>query len=199
MNNIAVLMTCFNRKDKTLRCLKFLFDLDPTVSVYLVDDGSTDNTAQAVGENFPAVNIIRGEGNLFWSRGMHRAWEQAHPNAHSYFLWLNDDVVLRPDCLTELMECAAATKNKAIISGIIDSHDHSTIIYGAAGRDKKLLQPNGQMQDILNMNGNVVLVPRAVLNCLEILIQCFTMTSGMSTMVFERGVKVFKSSLRVKL
>jgi GT2 family glycosyltransferase len=166
MNNIAVLITCFNRREKTLRCLKCLFEIDPTVSVYLVDDGSTDYTAHAVSDSFPAVKIIIGEGNLFWSRGMHRAWQQAHLNPHDYFLWLNDDVVLRPDCLTELLECAAATKNRAIVSGIIDSHDHETIIYGAAGRDKKLLQPNGQMQEIINMNGNVVLVPRAVFDVL---------------------------------
>ena len=51
-SQIAVLITCFNRKEKTSNCLSsfyastfrenFVFDL------YLVDDGSTDGTSEAV-------------------------------------------------------------------------------------------------------------------------------------------------------
>ena len=51
---IAVLLTCYNRKDKTLRCLKSLSDtfllsgVDHKVDVYLTDDGCTDGTFNAV-------------------------------------------------------------------------------------------------------------------------------------------------------
>lgn len=41
---LAVLMTCHNRREKTLRCLTSLFSCRPEagleLSVYLVDDGS---------------------------------------------------------------------------------------------------------------------------------------------------------------
>ena len=48
--NIAVLITCYNRKDKTLLCLESLFKqqglgIDFSLAVFLVDDGSTDGTA----------------------------------------------------------------------------------------------------------------------------------------------------------
>lgn len=62
---IAVLLTCFNRKNKTLACLKSLFGIIPNCHVYLVDDKSTDGTSEAIKQNFPQVKIIKGDGNLF--------------------------------------------------------------------------------------------------------------------------------------
>jgi GT2 family glycosyltransferase len=78
---IAVLMTCHNRREKTLGCLRALFvnDLphDTSLHVILVDGGSTDNTAEFVRTEFPQVDILLGDGNLFWNRGMQRAFARA--------------------------------------------------------------------------------------------------------------------------
>ena len=69
---IAILMTCHNRRETTLRCLR---GLPSDVEVYLVDDGSTDGTDEAVKATFPKVNVIRGTGNLYWAKGMELAWK----------------------------------------------------------------------------------------------------------------------------
>lgn len=161
--NLAVLLTCFNRKQNTLKCLQQLFNLKQDIDVYLVDDGSTDGTGEAILEKFPQVNLIQGSGNLFWNRGMHLAWENAAKNDYYYYyLWLNDDVVLYPDCFEELLECAQLTGNKSIISGIIESADDQSIIYGGTNEEKQLICPNGKLNPITNMNGNVVLISRQV-------------------------------------
>ena len=57
-----------------------------TLKVFLVDDGSTDGTSQAIKEKFPQVNIING--NLYWSRGMHIAWEKAIIDDLNYDFYL---------------------------------------------------------------------------------------------------------------
>src|SRR5690554_2221576 len=79
--NITVLLTCPNRKIKTLSCLESLFAAsipeNYDLEVFLTDDGSTDGTSDAIKKNFPDVNIIKGNGNLFWARGMRLAWESA--------------------------------------------------------------------------------------------------------------------------
>ena len=64
---IAVLITCHNRKEKTLQCLKALYkqeglNSDYKMEVFLVDDASTDGTAVAVKDRYPLVNIIQGNG-----------------------------------------------------------------------------------------------------------------------------------------
>jgi GT2 family glycosyltransferase len=100
---IAVLMTCFNRVDKTLKCLCQLFANDLTdisLSVYLVDDGSTDGTAKAVSENFPEVNVIQSDGGLFWNKGMHLAFSNAMQKDYDAFLMFNDDTMLQSDAIS---------------------------------------------------------------------------------------------------
>jgi len=93
--SIGVVITCHNRKEKTIASLKKLINQDDIdtldVKIYLVDDGSTDGTSEAIKNNFPQVNIIKGDGTLFWNGGMRGAFSKAMENGHDYYLWLNDD------------------------------------------------------------------------------------------------------------
>ena len=163
---IAVLLTSFNRKEKTKECLQSLYKILSELDVYLVDDNSTDGTVLMIEENFPQINIIRGNGNLFWNRGMHLAWEHASKRDYEYYIWLNDDTLLYENSFIELFECSKTAKDNAIITGIIESEDKAQIIYGGTDSKKNLLLPNGTMQAVTNMNGNIVLIPKAVFNVL---------------------------------
>ena len=48
MIKVAVLITCFNRKNKTLECIKHLYKQDcldkVEISIFIVDGGSSDGT-----------------------------------------------------------------------------------------------------------------------------------------------------------
>ena len=98
---IAVILTCFNRKQQTLSCLKSLFEArdnyqsEIDMNIYLTDDGCTDGTAYAVRDSFPAENItiLQGDGNLFWAGGMRLAWKDAlkRYKEYAYYLLVNDD------------------------------------------------------------------------------------------------------------
>jgi GT2 family glycosyltransferase len=68
---IAVLLTCLNRKQKTLACLEALFSqvlpAKVDISAYIVDDASTDGISDEVRQTYPQVKIFSGDGNLFWN------------------------------------------------------------------------------------------------------------------------------------
>ena len=68
MINLAVLITCHNRRAKTIKCLKALFNQvdnnNIRIKVFLVDDGSTDKTSKEVTNLFPEVVIIQGHPDL---------------------------------------------------------------------------------------------------------------------------------------
>ena len=92
---IAVLMTCHNRRVTTLKCLDAIEaqkDLgNISLQVYLVDDGCTDGTSEAIGAAHPDVTILAGDGSLYWAGGMRMAWKFAMQEDYDYYLWLNDD------------------------------------------------------------------------------------------------------------
>lgn len=123
MKSIAVLLTCHNRKDKTLACLDSLYLAinevsDYSFEIYLVDDGSTDGTGTAIRTQFPDVKIIKGDGNLFWAGGMRLAWKSAREvQEYEAYLLLNDDVQL----------------NQTFILNILETHEHSLNNTGKSG------------------------------------------------------------------
>lgn len=111
MKNIAILLTCYNRKSKTLSCLHSLshtYELSGSalnISVYLTDDNSTDGTAEAVkNETYPFdIYVLPGTGNLYWNGGMINSWRKAIAcGGYDGYLLLNDDVVLLESFWKEL-------------------------------------------------------------------------------------------------
>lgn len=181
--HIAVLLTCFNRREKTLQALKLLFKQKLPegvfVEVFLVDDGSTDGTSKAIATKFPLVNIIQGTGTLFWNRGMRKAWETAaQKRDYDYYLWLNDDTNIFDNSLIQMLQVAKQLKSDSIIVGAIHTEDN--IKKGSYGGYKNgfLLKPNERLQKCDEFNGNCVLIPKNVFKKLGNLDQCFRHSFG---------------------
>ena len=162
MSTIAVLMTCYNRVETTLACLRGLFAQElPTgceLDVWLVDDASPDQTGAKVSATFPQVHVIVSKGGLFWCKGMRRAWDEAVKGGDcDFFLWLNDDVHLKEGAILGLL--ADWEETKGVVVGTFSSDATETdVSYGAT--DKR---PDGTPHvGGRGMNGNLVLIPRAV-------------------------------------
>lgn len=164
---IAALLTCHNRKPKTLACLQSLAQIAPEVDVYLTDDGCTDGTAEAVHEALPQVRIVQGDGQLYWNRGMHRAWSEALKQNYDYYLWLNDDVVLYPHFLQSLLVCCHW--GDALVCGLVEEPLSHEVIYGGCDRNKRMVDRSEAPQQLYWINGNVVLVPRQIVQKVGIL------------------------------
>jgi len=178
MISIATLMTCHNRIDSTLECLAHLFDqsvLDQVaLSVYLVDDGSSDGTGELVRDRFPAVNVIDGDGSLFWNRGMHRAFEEALKVGFDYYLWLNDDTYLYRDALKTLLsvheDLMAKGNTQSIVVASTRDPDTGEFTYGGfrnirGAINRVGLTPTPPADRAIrcdSMCGNCVLIPDAV-------------------------------------
>ena len=200
MKSIATLLTVFNRKDQTLKCLTELFRQSiPNgceLKVYLTNDGCTDGTPEAVKELFPQVKVIDGDGSLFWNRGMWTAWDVASKDRdYDFYLWLNDDTTLYPNALNTLLEISERKENKAIVVGACqDTATQSKITYG--GRDKNgLVVPNGNVAEVSCINGNIVLVPRFVFKILGNLDHYYTHSKGdfdYSIRAVKAGVKMYQ-------
>lgn len=167
---IAVLLTCHNRCATTIACLEALgaqcLPQHTKLTSYLVDDGCTDGSAAAVLQRFPKVQIIPGDGNLYWCGGMRAAWSSAAA-AFDYdgYLWLNDDVRLFPEAISTLLTLcqeAAATGRPSIVVGSTCDPDNDRLLTYGGWQGDKLIEPSLGVQTCDTMSGNFVLVPREV-------------------------------------
>lgn len=176
MKKIAVIITSFNRRELTVKCLDALLNgaaPNHHLEVYLMDDASTDGTAQAVITQFPQVNVIKGDGDLYWNRGMRKAWQVALSSEPDFYLWLNDDTALRKGAIDEMVELHETLGPKTIICGRIRSSGDDTASYGGLLVERSHIRigpvqvwtsirttPAGE-QDLYcdTMNGNCVLIP----------------------------------------
>lgn len=187
--NIAVLLTCHNRKEKTLSCLRTLFSAREryansiSLNIYLTDDGCTDGTSDAVRSSFTneEITILQGDGNLFWAGGMRMAWKEAlkHHRQWDYYLLLNDDTDMFPTLFDEIFSTEEySIKNygqEAIVSGITCSKsDHNIMTYGGdvwtnkfLARQKRL-KPSQHPQMCDMTNANILLVPVYVVDAIGI-------------------------------
>jgi len=198
LKTIAVLIACHNRKDQTLNCLQALFNqigmgIAFKLEVFLVDDGCTDGTPEAIRQQFPQVTIIKGSGNLYWNRGMHLAWKVAtETNFFDYYLWLNDDTFLFENAIKKKLEAAEETQNQAAICGSTFSLESKKISYGGNSKEGILLLPNGKLQETYSFNGNVVLIPRFVYDRVGILDPIFPHAIG----DFDYALRIRKNKLK---
>jgi GT2 family glycosyltransferase len=170
---IVTLVTCFNRKNKTLSALSKLHNqiLPSNVEMQhvVVDDGSTDGTTEAVVSSFPNVVILKGTGNLFWAGGMRLGWSEYIKKINfDYILLYNDDVVFKNDAILKLINESTLFKadggcKEHIVVGSFHSGDNlSTTTYGGLIRSSywhplrfKIIDPPVDkyiLVDTLNMN-----------------------------------------------
>lgn len=191
---IAILYTCFNRKDKTISSLRGLFsavdyynkfaEFPIFPSIFLTDDGCTDGTSEAIGLEYPDkdITIIKGSGNLFWAGGMIAAWKEAmsKDTRWDYYLLLNDDTVIYQSCIQELMNthhfCKRQYNRDGIYSGLTcASSNPDSITYGGRIITNSLLGTTkqveiiGKPQMIDLTNANILLVPNSIVEEIGIL------------------------------
>lgn len=184
---LASLLTSYNRKAKTLSCLKSLYSQtgveNVVLSVYLVDDRSTDGTEDAVRKAYPDVHVLRGNGNLYWCGGMRLAWSEAMKYDYDYYLWLNDDTVLFNNALYTLLETSEQMRKQGkdgIIVGSCRDPQTGQHSYGGAIRKKSNAPviPSESPQPCDLMNGNIALIPKTVSKVIGDISPEFTHNSG---------------------
>lgn len=198
MKQIAVLLTVFNRKQTTLDCLRSLFSLvcpsGYDIKVYLTDDGCTDGTPEALKAEFPQVNIISGNGSLYWNRGMIAAWNEAAKSDPVFYLWLNDDTILLPDALKSLIATAEKNPDTIVVGTCHATDNPDRITYGARDKSMSLINPHSATTTTCKtFNGNIVLVPDCVYRQLGTLDPIYRHSLG----DFDYGLRASKAGIGI--
>lgn len=109
----AVIVLNWNGKKDTLECLESVKKSkfrQIALSVYIVDNASTDDSVSAIKKNFPDYKLIVNAQNLGFAAGNNVGIKQALADGADYVILLNNDTTVKPDTFEQLV--TGAVKNK---------------------------------------------------------------------------------------
>lgn len=165
---IATLLTCYNRKEYTIQCIKTLSEQNPSLDFVfvVVDDGSKDGTVEELQKLSDNIVLLHGTGSLFWNGGMYLAIDYAMNKLSSidYILLVNDDVNFYPKAIEKMIK-RAKDNDKCVVVGSTEDNT-GEISYGGIRKKSnfmakfELIKPSVEPVLCDTFNCNCVLIPQ---------------------------------------
>jgi GT2 family glycosyltransferase len=112
VREVLVAVVSWNTRDLLARCLESMAG-DDRLEVWVVDNASTDGSAEMVAERFPWANLIASPENLGFGRAVNLAVERG--SATAYVAPANADVALEPGAIDALLAAHADVRAPALI------------------------------------------------------------------------------------
>ncbi len=124
--NLSIVIVNWNTRDLLATCLESIWTSEshPEIEVIVVDNASSDGSAQMVRERFPQVSLIENETNVGFARANNQGLQHCQGR---YVLLLNSDTRVLGDALEQL-------------TAFMEAHPRA----GAAGA--RLLNADGSLQ-----------------------------------------------------
>jgi GT2 family glycosyltransferase len=113
---LSVIIISYNTREMTLACLASVFKETRATEfeVIVVDNQSSDGSADAIAAAFPAVRLIRAENNIGFAAANNLACRQA---AGDLILLLNPDTVVLDEAIDAIVRFAQAMPAAGIWGG----------------------------------------------------------------------------------
>lgn len=166
MIKILGVMTCFNRKEKTMNSIIKLRTGNPNIQFHFIvaDDNSKDGTAEALNELLN-VQVLKGNGSLFYSGGMRLAIDAAlcQNESFDYCMLFNDDVDFYAESIEDLLR-RAENRNCIWVGPTCDTEGN--LSYGGVQKNSAwrpsfriVIADNENGKQCDTFNANCVLIP----------------------------------------
>lgn len=134
---VSIVVLTWNQRDLTLDCLASLADLDypaGRLQVIVVDNGSADGTAQAIRDHYPSVTVLENDENLGFAEGNNVGIRHALQGPADYVMLLNNDTVVDPSVLNELLAVTEPDTTVGIVGPKILYFDQPGVIWCAGNQ-----------------------------------------------------------------
>lgn len=186
--SVSIIIPTYNRKQEILDCLMSINKLNYDVfEVIVIDNGSTDNTVEAIEKLYTTIKVIELKENLGAVGGRNLGIEKAKGN---YLFFVDSDNILHTDCLKELVHLAETDKNIGFVGPKMYYYSDPNRIWYAGAKINLLTSKttyigineidHGQYDQIKEVEHipNVWLVKREVIDRIGGLDPVFVMTYG---------------------
>jgi hypothetical protein len=130
---VSVIIPTRDRKEKLLRLLASVrvseYPVD-RMEIIVVDNASSDKTAEVVSSAFPDVQVVRSETNLYCAGGRNLGADAAKG---AYVFFVDDDNILDPACISRLVAAMEGDKRIGIAAPLMLHHRRLGVIWCAGG------------------------------------------------------------------
>jgi GT2 family glycosyltransferase len=95
----------WNQAELTVDCVNSLIKQVGSIqfNIYIIDNGSSDNSISIFNQEFPQITILKNRKNLGFQGGMNTGIRHALKNNVDYALLLNNDTIADPRMVQELL------------------------------------------------------------------------------------------------
>jgi len=103
---VFIIIPIFNRIALTIKCLHAVTNQTfKDYKVIIVDDGSTDGSSEKIKTLFPQVDILKGDGNYYWTKSVNTGIQhiESKLTANDFVLHINNDTAFENTYIENLL------------------------------------------------------------------------------------------------
>ena len=142
---LSIVIVNFNAREHLVNCLQSLVRDRPATEheVIVVDNGSSDGSADTVGVRFPWVKLVRLPSNVGFAAGNNAGIKAS---GGDLLLLLNNDTIVPPGAIDSLVHVLLSHPDAAIAGPrLVDAHGRPELSFGP------MISPFGELKQKLTM------------------------------------------------
>lgn len=129
---VYVVLLNWNGVSETLECLASLRNQDhASIKIVVVDNASMNDEASIIEREYPEVTVLRQRANLGFCGGNNVAIKYALANDADYVLVLNNDTLVPPQLVMELVRESQRLPSVGAVSPVILCYPDTSLIWYA--------------------------------------------------------------------
>jgi len=120
--DVSIIIVNWNTRDLLARCLRSIEadDVGLSKQILVVDNGSTDGSADLVVQEFTGVELLRNQNNAGFARANNHAFRRAQGR---YVLLLNPDTEVRTGAISRMARFLAEDPRRAGVTAVLRNPD----------------------------------------------------------------------------
>ena len=118
MYSVSAIIVNYNGRDFLKNCLNSLYNQDfhGRLEIIVIDNNSSDNSVEFIKMNYPDVTLLENSKNVGHSAACNQGAKIAKGD---FLLFLDNDVILQEDFITELLKVFGRKKDCGIAGGMV--------------------------------------------------------------------------------